>query len=203
MACALLQAATHDLSLFVCCHAARDARCGQLGPPLAASLHRLVRARGLEEHVAVYATSHIGGHKYAGNVVCYGAVHPCDGDWFGGVNAGNAESFLDALLAVEVCGAGCLLLPCFMIAALPAALAEALCACSPACSWAWMAGRSMRRCAPFGAGAWGLARRSSGSCGSRWAPSQPPGQPDNNQLFSISWSTWFGATHSPLAGRRH
>ncbi|EFN58489.1 hypothetical protein CHLNCDRAFT_140518 [Chlorella variabilis] len=95
-------AATHDLSLFVCCHAARDARCGQLGPPLAASLHRLVRARGLEEHVAVYATSHIGGHKYAGNVVCYGAVHPCDGDWFGGVNAGNAESFLDALLAVEL-----------------------------------------------------------------------------------------------------
>jgi hypothetical protein len=52
--------------------------------------------------VQVYQTSHIGGHKYAGNVVVYGAVHPCDGDWFGGINAGNAPAFLDALLGVEM-----------------------------------------------------------------------------------------------------
>lgn len=32
-------------------------------------------------------------------------VHPCDGDWFGGVSAANAAAFLDALLGVEVgCG---------------------------------------------------------------------------------------------------
>lgn len=53
------------------------------------------------------ATSHIGGHKFAGNVIAYGAMHPCDGDWFGGVNAGNAGAFLDALLAVEVRQAFC------------------------------------------------------------------------------------------------
>lgn len=100
--CLAPQEPAPDLTLLVCCHAARDARCGQLGPPLAAALRRLVRQRGLEEQVEVLATSHIGGHKYAGNVVSYGAVHPCDGDWFGGVNAGNAAEFLDALLGVEV-----------------------------------------------------------------------------------------------------
>ena len=96
------QAAAPDLSLLVCCHGARDARCGQLGPPLAAALRRGLRAQGLEERVQLYHTSHIGGHKYAGNVVVYGAVHPCDGDWFGGINAGNAQAFLDALLSVEM-----------------------------------------------------------------------------------------------------
>ncbi len=136
----------------MCCHSARDARCGQLGPPLAAALRQLVRQRGLQDQVrgeprlvscrgslvcaqpwlcvhlkhaarvvrelvslcnsqtpapintqvSVLATSHIGGHKYAGNVIAYSAMHPCDGDWFGGVNAGNAAAFLDALLDVEV-----------------------------------------------------------------------------------------------------
>lgn len=42
------------------------------------------------------------GHKYAGNVVVYGAMHPCDGDWFGGLHAGNADEFLTALCGVEV-----------------------------------------------------------------------------------------------------
>lgn len=42
------------------------------------------------------------GHKYAGNVVVYGAMHPCDGDVFGGVSAAGAAAFLDALMGVEV-----------------------------------------------------------------------------------------------------
>ncbi|KAI7837322.1 hypothetical protein COHA_008837 [Chlorella ohadii] len=96
------QAPAANLTLLVCCHSARDARCGQLGPPLAAALRQLVRQRGLQDQVSVLATSHIGGHKYAGNVIAYSAMHPCDGDWFGGVNAGNAAAFLDALLDVEL-----------------------------------------------------------------------------------------------------
>ncbi|KAL4457869.1 hypothetical protein ABPG75_012734 [Micractinium tetrahymenae] len=91
-----------NLCLFVCCHAARDARCGAAGPPLAAALQRLVQERGLAQHVQVFQTSHIGGHKYAGNVAVYGAMHPCDGDVFGGLGAGNAEAFLDALMGVEL-----------------------------------------------------------------------------------------------------
>ncbi|KAL4424972.1 hypothetical protein ABPG77_002857 [Micractinium sp. CCAP 211/92] len=91
-----------SLSLFVCCHAARDARCGAAGPPLAAALQRLTRERGLAQHVQVFQTSHIGGHKYAGNVVVYGAMHPCDGDVFGGVTAACADAFLDAFMGVEL-----------------------------------------------------------------------------------------------------
>ncbi|KAI3436795.1 hypothetical protein D9Q98_006206 [Chlorella vulgaris] len=125
-----------NLALLVCCHAARDTRCGKLGPPLAATLQRLVQQRGLDQEppslsasandpaaasdsqpssrssgaspstalprVQVFGTSHIGGHKYAGNVLCYGAEHPCDGDWFGGVNSGNAEAFMEAILGIEL-----------------------------------------------------------------------------------------------------
>ena len=64
-----------------------------------------MRERGLSRHVRVYLTSHVGGHKYAGNVLCYGAVHPCDGDWFGGLDASRADEFVDALIMIEV-GAG-------------------------------------------------------------------------------------------------
>lgn len=42
--------------------------------------------------------------QYAGNVLVYGAMHPSDGDWFGGLNADNAEQFLDALVNIEVGG---------------------------------------------------------------------------------------------------
>ncbi|KAL6768343.1 hypothetical protein ACKKBF_B38765 [Auxenochlorella protothecoides x Auxenochlorella symbiontica] len=90
------------LHLFVCCHGARDARCGARGPSLVAALRRAVHAAGLEESVAVAATSHIGGHETAGNVVAYGAGHPCDGDWFGGLHAGGAVEFLQGLRAMEV-----------------------------------------------------------------------------------------------------
>ena len=40
--------------------------------------------------------------QYAGNVLVYGAMSPCDGDWFGGVNKSNAASFLDAVINAEV-----------------------------------------------------------------------------------------------------
>ena len=40
--------------------------------------------------------------QFAGNVLVYGAVSPSDGDWYGGLNASNAEHFLDALLGLQV-----------------------------------------------------------------------------------------------------
>ena len=30
--------------------------------------------------------------QYAGNVLVYGAMSPCDGDWFGGVNDSMLQS---------------------------------------------------------------------------------------------------------------
>ena len=40
--------------------------------------------------------------QYAGNVLVYGSISTCDGDWYGGVDKGNAEAFLDALVGTEV-----------------------------------------------------------------------------------------------------
>ena len=45
--------------------------------------------------------------KFAGNVLVYGAMSPSDGDWFGGINASNAEAFLDALLQLQVASSDC------------------------------------------------------------------------------------------------
>lgn len=103
---AAAQATQQDISrkllLFVCTHGSRDTRCGILGTALARELLRLVKERGVEDTVEVFATSHVGGHKYAGNVLVYGGMHPSDGDWFGGLHAEHAEVFLDALLGIEV-----------------------------------------------------------------------------------------------------
>ncbi|KAK9810783.1 hypothetical protein WJX73_006819 [Symbiochloris irregularis] len=93
---------TNMLNIFVCCHGARDARCGIVGPPLCTKLQRSIRMRSLQGRMHVFMCSHIGGHKCAGNVLVYGAVSPSDGDCFGGLNANNAEDFLDALLDLQV-----------------------------------------------------------------------------------------------------
>lgn len=50
------------ITLFVCCHAARDERCGHIGLPLAAKLAALAEAAGLGGSLRVLKTSHVGGH---------------------------------------------------------------------------------------------------------------------------------------------
>ncbi|GAB4820608.1 hypothetical protein N2152v2_007654 [Parachlorella kessleri] len=97
-----LQEDVPEVVLLVCCHGARDARCGAVGPTLAAKLLSLVRSQDLQDRIKVYKTSHVGGSKYAGNVLVFGAIHPCDGDWFGGLNADNAAEFLESLVHVEI-----------------------------------------------------------------------------------------------------
>lgn len=71
--------------VFVCVHMARDERCGNCGPPLLAAIEAAVARRGLRD-VTVRATSHVGGHKYAGNVI----VYP-EGVWYGYVRPDDAE----------------------------------------------------------------------------------------------------------------
>lgn len=44
--------------------------------------------------------------QYAGNVLVYSAISPCNGDWFGGINTKNADAFLDALADVEFGSSG-------------------------------------------------------------------------------------------------
>lgn len=91
------------LMLLVCCHGSRDARCGALGPPLATALaHELKQHHHIDGASIVAACSHLGGHKYAGNVVSYMPCHPADGDWFGGLKAEDAPAFVDALAHIEI-----------------------------------------------------------------------------------------------------
>lgn len=71
--------------VFVCVHMARDERCGNCGPPLLAAIEGAIAMRGLED-VTVRATSHVGGHKYAGNVIIYP-----EGVWYGYVRPDDAD----------------------------------------------------------------------------------------------------------------
>ena len=70
--------------LFVCVHAARDERCGRCGPPLLEALRGCCEEEGLAD-VVVRATSHVGGHKYAGNLLIYP-----EGVWYGTVTPEDA-----------------------------------------------------------------------------------------------------------------
>ena len=59
--------------VYVCVHAARDQRCGTRGAAVYESFKKNVG-----ESAVVSGTSHVGGHKYAGNVIVYPA-----GAWYG------------------------------------------------------------------------------------------------------------------------
>lgn len=58
--------------VFVCCHAAKDLRCGTCGPALVTRFKHEIEVSGLENKVFVSPCSHLGGHKYAGNVIIFG-----------------------------------------------------------------------------------------------------------------------------------
>ncbi|KAK9084589.1 hypothetical protein Sjap_025000 [Stephania japonica] len=71
--------------VFVCCHGSRDRRCGVCGPPLVARFKEEIDVRGLQGQVSVSPCSHIGGHKYAGNVIIFGPTADGEktGHWYG------------------------------------------------------------------------------------------------------------------------
>merc|ERR1711964_690661 len=54
-----------------CAHVARDARCGTCGPQLVEAFEAAVAERELH-NIHVLASSHVGGHSYAGNVLLIG-----------------------------------------------------------------------------------------------------------------------------------
>lgn len=71
--------------VFVCTHGSRDDRCGRCGPPIVSALRRACQDADLDD-VTVRATSHVGGHKFAGNVLIYP-----DGVWYGYVRPEHAS----------------------------------------------------------------------------------------------------------------
>jgi hypothetical protein len=86
-------------TVLICGHGGRDQRCGILGPILQSSFRAEFHRRGIDADVA--QISHIGGHKYAGNVIIY--LPPClshnalkgTGIWYGRVGPENVEGLVD------------------------------------------------------------------------------------------------------------
>ncbi|KAJ3195516.1 GDP-L-fucose synthase [Irineochytrium annulatum] len=89
-----LKGETHVL---VCTHMEVDCRCGTTGKAVLDKLREEVAARGLETKVKVHATSHVGGHSFAGNAIVYPQM-----DWYGMMTPEAAPKLLDAIKSNEV-----------------------------------------------------------------------------------------------------
>lgn len=69
----------HDYLILICSQGTRDARCGQSAPLLRRELERHLRPLGLYRDlederpggVGIYFISHVGGHKFAANLMIY------------------------------------------------------------------------------------------------------------------------------------
>ncbi|KAJ4348069.1 uncharacterized protein N0V89_009441 [Didymosphaeria variabile] len=87
-------------TVLICGHGGRDQRCGILGPMLQSRFREAFVKRGIDAEVGLI--SHIGGHKYAGNVIVYlppgmqGNAWAGSGIWYGRVGPGNVEEVVDA-----------------------------------------------------------------------------------------------------------
>ncbi|KAJ9298872.1 hypothetical protein DTO271G3_3114 [Paecilomyces variotii] len=108
----------HSPTILICGHGGRDMRCGVLGPVLQAEFQRVLHMKGYPSteldgnevdgpgHANVGLISHIGGHKYAGNVIIYippglkvegGEVSPLAGKgiWYGRIEPKHVEGIVD------------------------------------------------------------------------------------------------------------
>ncbi|KAB2034140.1 hypothetical protein E1A91_D04G066000v1 [Gossypium mustelinum] len=87
--------------VFVCAHGNRDKRCGVCGPILIEKLNEEIALRGLKDQVFVNACSHIGGHKYAGNLIIFSpdSKGKITGHWYGYVTPEDVPELLDQHIA--------------------------------------------------------------------------------------------------------
>ncbi|RDY09957.1 hypothetical protein CR513_05588 [Mucuna pruriens] len=90
--------------IYVCAHGSRDVRCGVCGPALINKLNEEIELRGLKDQISVTGCAHIGGHKYAGNVIIYcpGADGKIMGHWYGYVTPNDVPALLDQHIAKGV-----------------------------------------------------------------------------------------------------
>jgi len=77
----------------VCSHCNRDVRCGICGPKIQASIQAYLAETGLDDAADVWRSSHLGGHRFAGVVVCYPS-----GNWYGRVTVEDVPMLVQAEL---------------------------------------------------------------------------------------------------------
>ncbi|KAF7815990.1 Actin patches distal protein 1 [Senna tora] len=82
--------------VFVCSHGSRDRRCGVCGPALVNRFREEIDLHGLQGKVFVSPCSHIGGHKYAGNLIIFGSSinGETTGHWYGYVTPDDVPVLL-------------------------------------------------------------------------------------------------------------
>ncbi|KAF8443999.1 Sucrase/ferredoxin-like-domain-containing protein [Boletus edulis BED1] len=97
------ESAPNDLHLYVCTHGARDCRCGHTGGAVARTIRAELDKRRERDasdpstRIKLAQVAHVGGHKYAANVLVY--PH---GEWLGNVKPENIPEIIDAILARPV-----------------------------------------------------------------------------------------------------
>ncbi|GLI79332.1 hypothetical protein PoHVEF18_007662 [Penicillium ochrochloron] len=120
---------SHSPTILICGHSGRDKRCGIMAPVLETEFQRVLRGVGFDSvgseieggvsggvdapnHANVGLISHVGGHKYAGNVIVYippkmmvrssgsgsgPTLHPLAGKgiWYGRVEPKHVQGIVD------------------------------------------------------------------------------------------------------------
>ncbi|XP_039118447.1 uncharacterized protein LOC120254401 isoform X3 [Dioscorea cayenensis subsp. rotundata] len=82
--------------VFVCAHGSRDRRCGLCGPVLVRKFREEIKSGDLHDQVSVHPCSHIGGHKFAGNVIIFSKKDDkVTGDWYGYVSPDDVPTILE------------------------------------------------------------------------------------------------------------
>ncbi|XP_010554059.1 PREDICTED: uncharacterized protein LOC104823951 [Tarenaya hassleriana] len=96
-----IQEALTGSFVFVCAHASRDKRCGVCGPPLIETFKQEIVSRGLLDQISVSPCSHVGQHKYAGNLIifCPDSAGNISGNWYGYVTPDDVPELLDQHIA--------------------------------------------------------------------------------------------------------
>lgn len=84
--------------VFVCAHGNRDKRCGICGPVLIDKFNEEIVVNQMKDRVHVSPCSHIGGHKYAGNLIIYGRDlnGKATGHWYGYVTPEDVPDVIDS-----------------------------------------------------------------------------------------------------------
>ncbi|KAL0715322.1 hypothetical protein Bca4012_064644 [Brassica carinata] len=83
--------------VFVCAHGSRDKRCGVCGPALMEKFEQEIGSRRLSGKIFVKPCSHIGGNKYAGNLIVFSpdSAGNVSGHWYGYVTPDDVPAMLD------------------------------------------------------------------------------------------------------------
>lgn len=89
-------------TVLICGHGGRDQRCGILGPILQSRFREAFASRNIDADVGLI--SHIGGHKYAGNVIIYlppgmeGNAWAGSGIWYGRIGPDNVDGLVESTI---------------------------------------------------------------------------------------------------------